>query len=48
MIRFAYVDLILNRAGTRRDKWGEGGRCIFIYSCPARRISFESDCFYGM
>jgi hypothetical protein len=22
--------------------------CIFIYSCSARRISFESDCFYGM
>ena len=21
---------------------------MFIYSCSARRISFESDCFYGM
>ena len=27
---------------------GVGGWwCIFIYSCSARRISFESDCFYG-
>ena len=26
---------------------GGGGGCIFIYSCSARRISFESDCFYG-
>jgi hypothetical protein len=25
-----------------------GGGCIFIYSCSARRISFESHCFYGM
>ena len=25
-----------------------GGGYIFIYSCSARRISFESDCFYGM
>ena len=25
---------------------GEGG--IFIYLCSARRICFESDCFYGM
>jgi hypothetical protein len=25
-----------------------GGGCIFIYSSSARRISFESDCFYGM
>jgi hypothetical protein len=25
-----------------------GGGCIFIYSCSARRISFESDCFYGI
>ncbi len=26
--------------------WGEGGgRCIFIYSCSARRISFEISCF---
>ena len=24
------------------------GGCIFIYSCSARRISFESDSFYGM
>jgi hypothetical protein len=24
-----------------------GGGCIFIYSCSARRISFESDCFYS-
>ena len=24
------------------------GGCIFIYSCSARRISFESDCFHGM
>ena len=27
---------------------GGGGGCIFIYSCSARRISFEIDCFYGM
>jgi hypothetical protein len=31
------------RAVPRRDNWGG---CIFIYSCSARRISFESDCFY--
>ena len=29
-------------------RWGGGGGCIFIYSCSARRISFESDCFYGI
>ena len=34
------VDLVVGGEG-----W-EGG--IFIYSCSARRISFESDCFYGM
>ena len=27
---------------------GGGGGGIFIYLCFARRISFESDCFYGM
>ena len=27
---------------------GEGGVWIFIYSCPARLISFVSNCFYGM
>jgi hypothetical protein len=27
---------------------GGGGGCIFIYSCSAQRISFESDCFHGM
>jgi hypothetical protein len=25
-----------------------GGGCVFIYLCSAQRISFESDCFYGM
>jgi hypothetical protein len=27
---------------------GGGGGCIFIYSCSALLISFESHCFYGM
>ena len=34
------------RAVHRRDNWGGGGD--IHNSCSARRISFESDCFYGM
>ena len=29
------------------DNWGGGG-LIFIYSCSASFISFESDCFYSL
>ena len=29
------------------DNWGGGGQ-IFIYSCSASFISFESDCFYSL
>ena len=36
------------RAVVRPIIGGVGGGGIFIYSCSARRISFESDCFYGM
>ena len=39
---------MIGRAVARPIIGGGGGGCIFIYSCSARRISFESDCFYGM
>ncbi len=35
---------LVNRAVTRA-LIGGGGGCIFIYSCSARRISFEISCF---
>ena len=38
----------LTRAVARTIIGGGGGGCILIYSCSARRISFEIDCFYGM
>ena len=37
----------LSRSAVARTLIGGGGY-IFIYSCSARRISFEIDCFYGM
>ncbi len=38
------VDLDAGRA-VARELIGGGGGCIFIYSCYARRISFEISCF---
>jgi hypothetical protein len=42
------VDDIIRISQKWADKEHFGGVCIFVYSCSARRISFESDCFYGM
>ena len=36
---------VLDRAVARALIGGGGGGCIFIYSCYARRISFEISCF---
>ena len=39
-----FLSLII-RGVTRALIGGGGGGCIFIYSCSARRISFEFRCF---
>jgi hypothetical protein len=48
LIIFTRVSMLLQRFYSLilPKNWGWGWGCIFIYSCFARRISFESDWFF--